>query len=122
MSSITAVDLVLSVLFTSASHLGRTSAGWPKLPPTDSIVNGDAVGASRMASSSCVKYFGNRKVRAGIKRRIMIGKPMAAIVCVIAKVAPNPTSSRATKYQRAFLRLRRVRGSDAGVRDLSRQR
>ena len=49
----------------------------------------------------------------------MIGKPIAAIVCVIAKVAPKPISSRATKNQMACWRCRRLSGLEAGVRFLS---
>jgi hypothetical protein len=71
----------------------------PKFPPTKIIVNGIAVGVSSKVNSSRVNYFGSKYVRTGISNKIMIGEPTAAIVWVIAKVAPNLISWIATKAQ-----------------------
>lgn len=64
-----------------------------KEPPTDSIVKGDAVGLSRIASSSEVKGInGIMEVRRGTRSKIITGKPIAAIVCTMENVAPKPIS------------------------------
>lgn len=61
------------------------------VPPTDSIVNEDAVGPSRSANSTSVKgSLGMTIVRKGIRSEMTIGNPIAAIVCVMAIVAPKP--------------------------------
>jgi hypothetical protein len=53
-------------------------------PPTLAIVRADAVGLSRMASSSGVKgSFGTRKTRIRTTNARTMGKPMAAMVWVI---------------------------------------
>lgn len=78
------------------------------------MVKGLAVGASKTPNSSLVNHNGNRKVRTGINKRIMTGNPIAAMVWVIAKVAPKPINSRMTNAQIAARRLSRLRGLDAG--------
>lgn len=60
------------------------------VPPTDFIVKGEAVGPSRRVSSSEVNdILGMINVRRGMRQKMTIGKPMAAIVWVMAMVAPN---------------------------------
>ena len=48
-----------------------------------------AVGASSKAKSFPENSFGTTYTRHGIMRRMMIGKPIAAIVCEIAIVRPK---------------------------------
>ena len=50
------------------------------------------VGASSAASSSGLNHNGNKNERKGISKRMITGNPIAAIVWVMAKVAPNPSN------------------------------
>ena len=103
----------------------------------ETLTKGDAVGRSRMPSSSGENGIrGMTNVRNGINNRMMTGNPTAAgrvsathqlaprlgysfhgdapMVCVMAKVAPNATSCSATKSRMRDLRTRRS-GSLNGV-------
>ena len=107
------------------------------------LTNDDAVGPSRIASSSLVNgRRGMTKIRRGMSNIIITGNPMAAgqdeiseakgenarrqavyspMVCVIANVAPNPTSCTPTNRRMRDLRTF-LRGSPVGVRVLSRKK
>lgn len=57
-----------------------------------------------------------------MRRKMKTGKPTAAIVCVMAKVAAKPNNSTPTKIQIAARRLIVFSSAVAGVRALSRAR
>lgn len=113
----TAVSSPLVLLFVAG-----VSVPPPQAPPMPSMVKSDAVGASSAASSSGVKSLGRRSARMGMRARMKTGKPTAAMVCVMAKVAPKPMSSRRTNHQILEVRLMDLKGAVGGVRCLSRQR
>jgi len=106
------VDLVLIVLILYDTF---TLVSGHRVPPTDSIVNGDAVGESRIASSSTVKGSrGMTTVRRGTINRIITGNPIEAMVCTIANVAAKATSCTLINSNIRDLRTRR-KGSERGV-------
>ena len=105
------------------------------------LTKGDAVGPSRIASSSSVNGSrGMTTARNGMRSIMMMGNPMAAVrnpirgtignsamhvyspmVCVMAIVAPNPINCTVTNRSIRDFRTRR-KGSSTGVRCRSRRK
>lgn len=102
--------------------VAATLVSSPYAPPTLSITKAPAVGASSALSSSGRNHFGIKNVRTGISARMMMGNPIAAMVWVIANVAPKPNSWIAMKAQTARRRSSRESGSAELVSRRSRAR
>ena len=97
--SFTNTDPLGTAVCPPVATFSNSSMLCPKFPQTEIIVKELAVGALSKLNSSSVNHLGSRYVRIGISNKIIIGMPTAAMVWVMAKVAPNPTSWIATKSQ-----------------------
>ena len=83
--------------------------------PMDTITAGEsAVGASSRVSSLAGTSKGTRYWRQGIMSTIMIGKPIAAMVCDIAMVSPKKSHCIPTKKANVVrLTCKRLDGANA---------